>query len=90
MMKLKPEEERPLVYRIGHEEIQLWPEERAMLRDFATLGSYPTAYTQAMQDLKAAGVFSRLEECGPNGTAVITDFGRELFKRIGADLAVVQ
>jgi hypothetical protein len=55
-----------------------------MLRDLAAIGRYATAYSKTMQYLQSTGAFSRLEECGPNGTAVATDLGKILFKRIEA------
>jgi hypothetical protein len=62
--------------------VHLWPEEQGMLCDLAKIGTYPTAYTQMMQDLLRAGAVSRLEECGPNGTAVLTADGRALIDEI--------
>lgn len=64
--------------RVRGFEVRLWPEQRAMLRDFADMGVYPTAYSETMRYLQSHGIVERLEECGQNGTAVLTEEGQRL------------
>lgn len=70
---------------VGQAVYQLNAEERAVLRSLGQNGEYHQSQSGFMSYcMSPLGMFSRLEECGANGWATLTDFGREVIAKLKA------